>query len=270
MWKSPCRRPLCSFHLWRSNNHSLLREVYWLGTVQTFSFWLAQSDFISVFGKRSFLQEECSQTRWLLGSVIFFFFLSSECVDEIQSTQRLTADAPLPTMEPNKRLWNCSRSRNYISSLPNSLGCRLVPLVIMWPTRTMVHCCLIWETKCKFIMVSFFCLWHLCEYILVFMCLRIPEVDVFDRVSTLRTEGGSLIWTQHWLMWLIKQPVCSRDSEHCGSRQASVCPTLMWVSRLWTQVLTLMPMKSSLPTEPFSQLQNYAGILLFYVIIKIS
>lgn len=40
MWKSPCRRPLCSFRLWRSNNHSLLREVYCLGTVQTCLFLL--------------------------------------------------------------------------------------------------------------------------------------------------------------------------------------------------------------------------------------
>lgn len=243
---------------------SLEKFIAWAQFKRAFSFWLAQSDFISVFGKRSFLQEECSQTRWLLGSVTYFFW-SSECVNEIQSIQRLTTDAPLPTMEPNKRLWNCSRSRNYIWSLPNSLECRLFLFVIMWPTRTMVHCCLIWETNANSSLFPFSCLWYLCEHIQVFMCLRIPEVNIFDHVSTLRTEGGSLIWTQHWLMWPIKHPGIQSTAVpgrllsapllcgylDCELRSSHFC--------LWR---ALYP--------PFSQLQNYAGILLFYVIIKIS
>lgn len=114
--------------------------------------------------------------------------------------------------------------------------------------------------KCKFIIVSFF----------LFM---VPVWAYTSFHVSADTRGGRLWSCLHFTNWRRVSHLdpalayvtnqASRDSEHCGSRQASVCPTLMWVSRLWTQVLTLMPMKNSLPTEPFSQLQNYAGILLF-------
>ena len=103
MWKSPCQRPLCSFHLWRSNDHSLLGEVYCLGTIQTCSFFDLHTLTLFQFlgSAHSVLQEERSPKRWQRDGSSEVWFLSSEYISATQSTHRLTADAPLPTVEPN-------------------------------------------------------------------------------------------------------------------------------------------------------------------------
>lgn len=262
MWKSPCRRPLCTFHLWRSSDHSLLGEVYCLGTIQTCSFFdLHNLTLFQFWGSaHSFLQEERSPKRWLLGSVI----LSSEYVNEIQSTHRLASDAPLPTVEPHKPLWNCSKSRNYISSLPNSLECRLFPSVIMWLTRTAVQCCLIWDKSPMQIYHCFvFPVYGVYVSVHVFLC-----VCGCQRLMLL-IMSPSYILKEGLSLGLITGYVAShvanlfQGSRALGLQAGFRLPTFIWVSRKWTQVLTLVLMKSSLPTESIPQLKNYAGMLLF-------